>query len=131
MNTQAVILFDGQCNFCNFWVNFIIKHDKKGYFKFAPLQSERANELIFAPTLPEYNSVILIEKGKIYALSNASLRIARRLDGLWKCLYIFIIIPPFIRNWVYRLIAKNRYLFFGKRDECMIPDKKVLDRFLI
>lgn len=127
---NAIVLFDGVCNFCNASINFIIKRDKKGYFKFAPLQSEIAQNLVGDKTLPMPESVILIENDKTYDRSSAALRIAKKLDGLWPVLYIFILLPKPIRDWVYNLIGRNRYKWFGKTEACMIPTPEVRSRFL-
>ncbi|MFM9945210.1 MAG: thiol-disulfide oxidoreductase DCC family protein [Bacteroidia bacterium] len=125
-----IVLFDGVCNFCNSSINFIIRNDKKGYFKFAPLQSELAQKLVGDKTKPVPESVILIENGKLYDRSSAALRIAKKLDGLWPIFYIFIIIPKPIRDMVYNFIGRNRYKWFGKTETCMIPSPEVKGRFL-
>lgn len=127
---KAIVLFDGVCNFCNSSINFIIKHDKKGHFKFAPLQSEIAKIMVGDKTLSIPESVILIDNGKTYDRSTAALRIARKLDGLWPLLYVFIIIPKPLRDMVYNLIGRNRYKWFGKMEVCMIPTPEVRERFL-
>ena len=127
---STIVFFDGICNFCNNSINFIIKRDKKGYFKFAPLQSEIAQKLVGDKTKPMPESVILIENGKTYDRSSAALRIAKKLDGLWPLLYIFIILPKRLRDAVYNLIGRNRYKWFGKTEACMIPNPEVRSRFL-
>jgi predicted DCC family thiol-disulfide oxidoreductase YuxK len=127
---NAVVLFDGVCNFCNSSINFIIKRDRKGYFKFAPLQSEIAQKLVGDKTKPMPESVILIENGQTYDRSSAALLIAKKLDGLWPLLYIFMIVPKPIRDAVYNLIGRNRYKWFGKTEACMIPTPEVRSRFL-
>ena len=127
---NAIVLFDGVCNFCNNSINFIIKRDKKGFFKFAPLQSEIAQKLVGDKTKPMPESVILIDNDKTYDRSSAALRITKRLDGLWPALYIFMIVPKPIRDWVYNLIGRNRYKWFGKTEACMIPTREVRSRFL-
>ncbi len=127
---NAIVLFDGVCNFCNASINFIIKRDKKGYFKFAPLQSKFAIKLIGDKTLPIPESVILIENNKTFDRSSAALRIAKKLDGLWPILYVFILIPKPIRDWAYNIIGRNRYKWFGKTEACMIPTPEVRNRFL-
>ncbi len=127
---NAIVLFDGVCNFCNNSINFIIKRDKKGFFKFAPLQSEIAQKLVGDKTKPMPESVILIDNEKTYDRSSAALRITKRLDGLWPALYIFMIVPKPIRDWVYNLIGRNRYKWFGKTEACMIPTREVRSRFL-
>ena len=108
----------------------VINHDKKGHFKFAPLQSEIAKILVgdIITSVPE--SVILIENGKTYDRSSAALNIAKKLDGLWPLFYVFIIVPKPLRDMVYNLIGRNRYKWFGKKDSCMIPTPEVRDRFL-
>ena len=138
---SAVVLFDGVCNFCDASVNFVIEHDRDGYFKFAPLQSEAGKKLAeehgIASATVEHesngipiDSVILIEDGKPYTHSTAALRIVRRLGAPWSWLYGFIIVPSSIRDLFYSLFAKYRYRFFGRKDECMIPTAEVRERFL-
>jgi len=141
---SAVVLFDGVCNFCDSSVNFIIQHDKTGYFKFAPLQSNEgsrlANQYGFeSATAPKENavndlipidSVILIEGGKAYTHSAAALRILKRLGRPWSFLYAFVAVPRVLRDWAYRLFAKYRYRIFGRKDHCMLPSPDVRARFL-
>lgn len=128
---KPVILFDGVCNYCNFMVNFAIRHDKKARLQFAPLQSEAGKTLLQQYQLPpDTDSVVLIDQGKALLHSDAALGIARHLDWPAKILYGFIIIPRFIRNPFYKWIAKNRYRFFGKKQTCMIPTPEVKSRFL-
>lgn len=142
MKYNAIIFFDGICNFCNSSVNFIIKRDKNNYFKFASLQSEFAQNFLepfnLVPKVhlgngkmeKKLDSIILFKNNKLYIKSTAALRIAKHLYGLWKIFFIFIIIPPFIRNFAYDIIAKNRYKWFGKRDSCMIYDDDIKNKFL-
>lgn len=129
---KAIVLFDGVCKFCNTTVNTIIKNDKKAYIKFAPLQSTIGKQLMekYHLDLSKIDSVIFIENGRAYIYSGAILHIARRLGGLYPLMYAFILIPSFIRNPIYKWIAKNRYKWFGKNDSCMIPTPEVKDRFI-
>jgi len=129
---RLIILFDGVCNLCNRGVQFIIKKDKKKKFLFASLQGKTGQELLKKIELPSsvFNSFILIDGDKIYTRSTAALRIAKQLPGGWKFFYGFMIIPGFIRNAVYNWIARNRYKWFGERDECMIPTPELKERFL-
>lgn len=127
---KSLILFDGVCNFCNDSVNFVIDRDPTGRFLYASLQSEYGTELASAQQKPLPDSIVLLENNKIYMKSTAALRIAAKLTGLWPLLYTFIIIPAFIRNLVYDFIAMNRYKWFGKKEECMIPAPEVRARFL-
>ncbi|ADR23221.1 hypothetical protein MATR_29300 [Marivirga tractuosa] len=127
---KPIIFFDGLCNLCNGAINFIIDRDKKSYFKFAPLQSSIADSHIPKSISQNTDSIILLESGKLYSKSSAALRIARNLDGAWKVFYVFIVIPKFIRDFIYELIAKNRYKWFGKRDKCRMPTEDIKNRFL-
>lgn len=132
MSSKAVILFDGVCNLCNASVQFVLLRDKKDYFRFASLQSEYGQVTLQKFNLPTQNfdSFILVENDVLYTQSTAALRVAKNISGAWKLLYAFIIIPPFIRNLVYNFIAKNRYKWFGKKEECMIPQPEWEQKFL-
>lgn len=132
MDQKPVILFDGVCNLCNGAVQFIIKRDKKKQFLFASLQSKAGTELLKTHELPlnDFNSFILVEGEKVYTRSTAALRVAKKLRGGWKLLYSLMIVPRFLRNFVYNIIAKNRYKWFGKRNECMVPTAELKERFL-
>ena len=129
---NAIILFDGECNFCNGSVNFIIERDAGRYFKFAPNQSEVGERILreYRINKAETDSVILIEDGAVYLYSTAALRIARRLDGAWSLFYAFIIVPSFIRNFFYKLFAKYRLKLFGKKDTCAMPTPELRERFI-
>ena len=132
MESHPIILFDGVCNYCNGMVNFIIRQDKKKIFRFAALQSEAGQKLLTQFNLPEKNfdSFVLIENDKIYQRSDAALRLYNLLPWSWRWTQLFWIFPPFIRNGVYNIIAKNRYKWFGKKDTCMVPAPDVRERFL-
>lgn len=129
---EAVVLFDGVCNLCNHSVNFIIDRDPEGYFQFASLQSEAGQKLLEQHGLdPQYlDSVVLVQRGKVYKDSSAVLRIAKHLKGIWSLGRIFLIVPPFLRNLVYHFVAKNRYQWFGKKDQCRLPTPELKARFL-
>jgi len=131
-NKQLVIIFDGVCNLCNGAVQFVIKRDKKGSINFAPLQGDYGQQLLKQHHLPmeEFNSFLLIENGKVYAQSTAALKVCKYLTGGWPLMVGFIIVPTFIRNGIYRWIAKNRYKWFGKKDACMIPTAELKSRFI-
>jgi predicted DCC family thiol-disulfide oxidoreductase YuxK len=132
MTPEPIILFDGVCNFCNGAVNFTIKRDKKAIIKFTPLQSETGRQLAqqYGVAINDMSSFIFIEKGHAYTRSTAALKVCRHLKSLWPLCYGFIIVPPFIRNGIYNWIAKNRYKWFGEKQECMIPTPEVRARFL-
>ncbi len=133
VDKDAIIFFDGVCNLCNEAINFIIDRDRKGFFKFAPLQSEFAKKTLKNSKIDpaKLDSIVLFEPtGNISVKSVAALRIARKLNGAWPLLYGFIIIPKFIRDAVYNLIANNRYKLFGRTDQCRVPTPELLSRFI-
>ncbi|MBU9710993.1 thiol-disulfide oxidoreductase DCC family protein [Evansella tamaricis] len=128
---SEIILFDGVCNLCTTSVQFIIKRDPEGIFQFASLQSTEGQKL-----LKRYNinstmdSFILIKNEKYYVKSSAALHVAKELRGGWKLLFPLVVIPPPIRNIFYSIVAKNRYRWFGKKEDCMIPTPEIRQRFL-
>lgn len=129
---QGVILFDGVCNFCNGSVNFIIDHDPQAYFRFAALQSDAGQQILAHFNLPrsDFDTMIVIEKGQVYQKSTAALHVARRLSFPWSLGGLGLIIPRFLRDLGYSLIARNRYKWFGKQDQCRIPTPAIRARFL-
>jgi len=129
---SAIILFDGVCNFCNGSVNFIITHDAENYFKFAPMQSDVAQNLLEKHKIDKAatDSVILIEDETAYTHSTAALRVARKLDGAWSWFYVFVVVPKFIRDFFYKVFAKYRYRLFGKTEACMIPTPEIREKFI-
>jgi len=133
MNDHPIILFDGVCNLCNGAVQFVIKHDPEGRFLFTSLQSETGKNLLqkFAISPDDLSSFVLLQNDKVYTQSTGALKVIKQLRGAWKLLYGFIIVPAFIRNAVYRLIAGNRYKWFGKQDACMMPTPALQSRFLL
>ena len=128
---HPVILFDGVCNLCNAAVQFVINKDKKAIFKFASLQSHFGQSVMDKYGLPAsgFDSFILLNNEEIYTKSTAALMVARHLSGLWSLLYLFKIIPSFIRDFVYSIIAKNRYKWFGKKAACPVPTEELKIRF--
>jgi predicted DCC family thiol-disulfide oxidoreductase YuxK len=128
---KGVILFDGVCNYCNTMVNFVIKRDKKDSFLFTPLQSGKGQELRKKYNIDDsIDSFIYIEKETAYIYSTGALKVCRHLSGLWPALYGLLIIPVFIRDGVYKWIARNRYKWFGKKETCMVPSPEVRRKFL-
>ena len=129
---KPILLFDGVCNLCNGSVQFIIERDTKKQFLFASLQSEKGQELLTKFNLPtqDFDSFVFIEGEKIYTKSTAALRVFSRFGGLWSLLKIFLLVPAFLRNLVYSLVAKNRYKWFGKSESCWLPTPDLQSRFL-
>ena len=119
---MAIILFDGDCHVCDQSVQFIIKRDPDGYFHFASLQSEVGHNILnYYRVDRDIDSLVLTDNNQYYLKSTAVLKICRNLKGLSKFLYILLIIPIPIRDFFYKIIAKNRYKWFGKKDNCMLP----------
>ena len=131
-HANRLVLFDGVCNFCNFWIQFALKRDRNKKLKFGSLQGETAQQI-----LPQYNidptvltSVIFIEDGIAYRESTAALKVCRHLDGGWKLLYALIIIPAVVRDGIYKWVGRNRYKWFGKHESCMLPTVEQRARFV-
>lgn len=130
---RKIVLFDGECNFCDRSVQFIIKRDPTGIFAFASLKSKVGQQLLRDYHIPdELDSLILIDplNHKYYIKSSAALHISRNLTALWSILYIFKLIPRSIRDKVYDLIARNRIRWFGKKEQCILPSPEIRNRFL-
>jgi predicted DCC family thiol-disulfide oxidoreductase YuxK len=129
---NPIILFDGVCNLCNRSIQVIIKNDRKKFFRFASLQGKLGQEVLkkYQLQTDQLHSFILLEGDHIYTKSTGALRIFRELGGGWKLLYGFMIIPRFIRDAVYNFVSRNRYKWYGKREECMLPTPELKERFL-
>jgi len=131
-NQTHILLFDGVCNLCIGLVNFTIKRDSKEKFKFAALQSESGQALLktFGLSANDFDTFVLISGEKYYLKSSAGLHVLKELGGFWKLFYVFTIIPIPLRDFIYNVIAKRRYRFFGKRATCIVPTPEVKRRFL-
>jgi predicted DCC family thiol-disulfide oxidoreductase YuxK len=129
---SPVILFDGICNLCSGIVKFIIRRDPHEKFRFAALQSDSGQAIIkrYRIRHQPMSTFIFIRADTWFVKSTAALQMFREMGGLWKMLYIFIIIPRPIRDFLYDILAKTRYTLFGTRDSCMIPDVDMRNRFL-
>ncbi len=132
LEDKHIILFDGVCNLCNGFVQFVIKNDSENYFQFAPLQSEIGTEIQKKAALNPKNlsSVVYYKNGEIHTKSTAALEIGKKLKK-WSVLSsILFIFPKFFRDFIYDFIAKNRYKWYGKTDSCMIPTPELQNKFL-
>jgi len=131
---KTIVLFDGVCNLCHNTVRFIIRHDKSGCFVFAAQQSEAGQRILRQYGIPTNaalaDSVVLIEGSRVWLASDAVFRILYRLGGLWRIAALLRFLPRKLRDWVYQLIAKNRYRLFGRRERCMVPTPELKQRFL-
>ena len=130
---KKIILFDGVCNLCDKSVQFIIKHDKKNVFRFVALQSDLGKKIIkhIGIDTTKTDSIILYQPGKAYFYkAEAALKIAKELGGIYIVLSLFSVLPNSLSNLIYDWIAKNRYKWYGKKDECMIASAEMKDKFL-
>lgn len=125
---EKVVFFDDNCNLCNHAVNFIISRDLKKIFKFASLNSEAAKKLLNENSIKDIDSIILIENGKTYTYSTAILRIAKNLSGLWRLFYVLVLVPKPMRDFLYKILARYRYKFFGQ--SCLVLTPEIKERFL-
>ena len=132
INSSKIVLFDGVCNLCEGSVQFLIRHDKKKVLYYASLQSDSAAELLKDSGLESQflKSIVFIDEKDVYTESDAVLRICHYLPHPWRALQYFRFIPKGIRDPIYRFIAGNRYRWFGKKEQCMVPDPGVKERFL-
>ena len=129
-----LVVFDGICNLCNSSVNYIIKHDHKNRLKYTPIQSEHGKSEFKKHKIDTtvIDSIVLIENDKYYVKSKAIMLIARHMGGVYYMLYLFMkIIPTFIEDAIYDIIAKNRYKWFGKKESCIIPSDEVKSKFIL
>ncbi len=126
-----IILFDGVCNLCNNTVSFLIKYDKNNVLKFAATQTKAGENIIRQfSILNEGKSVIYIKDGIVFYKSDAIIEIAKQVNG-WPHIFKYgFLFPKFLRDGIYSLIAKNRYLLFGKKETCMVPTEEDRNRFL-
>jgi len=129
---ERVVIFDGICNLCEFSVRFIAERDTEGRFTFTPAQSPLGKKLLQRHGMEKdaLNSVVLVKNGRALDRSTAALAIASELDGAWKLLGCFSLIPKSLRDFLYDVIARNRYRWFGKKNHCMVPSATLRARFL-
>ena len=134
-STQLIVLYDGECGLCDRSVQWLLDHDSKGAFFYSPLQGETAADIFSRNPLPEgLDSIVFVRKSheaeQLYWYSNAAVEITRELSWPWRFFSYFRVVPRFFRDWLYRLVARNRLRFFGKVDSCRLPDLQVQQRFL-
>ena len=130
--SSPVLLFDGVCNLCNASVQWVLLRDPKGIFRFTALQSETGQALLrqWGLSTDDFDSVVLVDGDRVLLHSDVPLEIVRRLGGWWQLLYVFKIIPRPLRDAIYRWVARNRYRWFGRRAECMLPRPEWKERFI-
>ena len=131
-NNINIVFFDGVCNLCNYFVDWLIKKDKKRIYNFASLQSETGKNILkkINHQYGDYKTMILYSNQKIYTKSSAALRIISSLGGFYKVFKFLLVIPAPIRDFCYSVIAANRYKWFGKRSTCRVPTTEERSLFL-
>lgn len=134
MKDKKIIFFDGVCNLCNSFIDYVIQRDKEKKIFYCSLQSELAQELLAEHSISfenGFSTIFYYDQGKLYKRSTAILRIYKELNALHKIgASILLVIPAFLRNVVYDFIAKNRYRFYGKKETCRLPSPEEKDQFL-
>ena len=127
---HGIVLFDGVCHFCNSVVRFIYARDRNAYFRFVPLQTDLAQDLLAPYGLKnDLDSALLIENGQVYDYSTTVFHILRHLPFPWPLLTIFLLVPRRVRDFGYHIVANNRYKWFGKHAECPVPPPGLKERF--
>jgi predicted DCC family thiol-disulfide oxidoreductase YuxK len=136
---HLIVLFDGVCNLCNASVAWLIRRDGRGVLRFAALQSEEGREVLrragwaearIDAGAAEPESIVVVDGGRAWERSDAALVVAGRLGLPWSLARVGWVVPRFVRDWVYRWVARNRYRWFGRREACMVPTGEVMGRFL-
>ena len=132
MGDERIIVFDSVCVLCSRWLRIVLRHDKRGLYKFAGMQGHAGQALLRAHGMnpQDPSSFLLLENGVAYADSEAAIRVLSSFGGVWRIAGALRVIPAFVRDCLYRTIARNRYRWFGKLDQCMVPSPATAERFL-
>lgn len=132
--THNILVFDGVCVLCSHWVGFVLRHDRRGLYKFAAMQTPTGRKLLIDHGIDPDNpaSFLLFEQGRGYTDTDAIVRVLRSFGGRWQVAAAFVaIVPRFLRDRLYRWLARNRYRLFGRHDVCTVPNPQTADRFLM
>lgn len=127
---KPIVFFDGHCTLCSHWINFMLKRDRLQVLQYASLQGDTAKAHLNEEHLKTIDTIILKVGDKLYFQSSASLRSFAYLGGIYKAANVLLLFPPFIRNWVYSIVSKNRYQWFGKKEVCRVPTEEEAGRLL-
>lgn len=127
---MKVVFFDGHCNLCNRFVDFLIRRDRRGVLKFASLQGATAQRLLLEELRRDVSTVVFLDGSSVHVRSSAALRALACLGGIYSLALALLVVPPFFRDIFYDLVARNRYRFWGRRSTCRIPSADERDRFL-
>lgn len=133
MEQEPIVMYDGECNMCAAVVQFTILRDRKGKLRYAALQSGTGRRLLKIHGLSDggFDTFVFVEKGSAYVRSAGALRLVRYLGGGWPLLSVLLLIPRFLRDPVYAYVARNRYRWFGRKDQCMLMKPEYRDRFFL
>lgn len=132
--SHSILVFDGVCVLCSHWVSFVLRHDRRGLYKFAAMQTATGRKLLLEHNIDpdDPNSFLLFEQGRGYTDTDAIVRVLRSFGGRWKIASALLnVVPRFVRDPMYRWTARNRYRLFGRRDVCIVPSAQSADRFLM
>ena len=129
---KPLVLFDGVCNLCSSAVQFIIEHDAEGKIMFCSLQSERGQAILqhLGMNVADFDTFIFVENGTANVRSTGALKVMAHFGGWWRFWSVFQYVPRLIRDFFYNIVARNRYRWFGKKDECWLPTPELKKRFL-
>jgi predicted DCC family thiol-disulfide oxidoreductase YuxK len=131
VSAGPIILFDGHCNLCSGWVRFVLAREGRTRFRFASLQSAAGQQLLAAHGVPpDLQTVVLIDEGRAFVRSAAALRTFGQLRAPWPLLSALRVCPAPLRDWIYRIVARHRYRWFGRQEVCFLPSPELKDRFL-
>jgi predicted DCC family thiol-disulfide oxidoreductase YuxK len=125
-----VLFFDGHCNLCNHFIDFLIRRDRRGVLNYAPLQGKTAKVKLAPNLYMSLPSVVFLDGDEVYLRSGAALRAIAMLGGIYSLAKIFLLVPAPLRDFVYNTIANNRYRIFGRRETCRLPTPEEKERFL-
>ena len=127
-----LILFDGVCNLCSALVQFVIRHDRAANFRFTAIQSQVGKEIFQSHGLDPADlwTFVFISDGRMFLRSDAAIEVVSRFGSAWKVFRIFRFVPRMVRDWIYSIVARNRYRWFGRKEVCMIPTPEMKERFL-
>jgi predicted DCC family thiol-disulfide oxidoreductase YuxK len=127
---DPVLFYDGECNLCHWAVRRVIRYDRKALFRFSPLQGELAREIGVAKPEEPMNTVLLYHQGMVYAKSRAVFKVMQLLGFPYSIFSVFKVLPLFVTDGLYNVVARNRHRWFGRKEACLIPEPRLMERFL-
>ncbi len=128
---SSIVFFDGVCGLCNHTIDFLMKRDRRGVLKFAPLQGNTAAEIVPEDVRKNLNTFVFADAGRLFYRSGALARILTRIGGVWWLAGTLLwLIPWPIRDLCYRVVSKLRYRLFGRKESCRLPTPEERGRFL-